>query len=51
MRGFNDEFYAPHSRYTDVPIEEIEKNPDLTLLSKSEDAGAFIVMSKMKNIL
>ena len=34
VRGFNDEFNAPHSRYTDVPLEEIEKNPDLTLLSK-----------------
>ncbi|MCZ2260521.1 homoserine O-acetyltransferase MetA [Sporosarcina sp. G11-34] len=46
VRGFNDEFNAPHSRYTDVPVEEIERNPELTLLSKSDDAGAFIVISK-----
>jgi len=46
VRGFNDEFTAPHSRYTDVPVEEIEGNPNLTLLSKSDDAGAFIVISK-----
>jgi len=46
VRGFNDEFNAPHSRYTDVPVEEIEGNPELTLLSKSDDAGAFIVISK-----
>lgn len=45
VRGFNDQYNAPHSRYTAVSIEEIEKNPDLTLLSKSDDAGAFIVMS------
>jgi len=46
VRGFNDEFNAPHSRYTDVHVEEIEGNPELTLLSKSDDAGAFIVISK-----
>lgn len=45
VRGFNDQFNAPHSRYTAVSVEEIEGNPELTLLSKSEDAGAFIVMS------
>lgn len=45
VRGFNDQFNAPHSRYTSVSVEEIEKNPNLTLLSKSEDAGAFIIMS------
>lgn len=45
-RGFNDEFVAPHSRYTAVSIEEIEKHPGLTLLSVSEDAGAFIIISK-----
>lgn len=45
VRGFNDQFNAPHSRYTAVSMEEIEGNPALTLLSKSDDAGAFIVMS------
>ena len=45
VRGFNDQYNAPHSRYTAVSVEEIENNPDLTLLSKSDDAGAFIVMS------
>ncbi|MER2089438.1 MAG: homoserine O-succinyltransferase [Sporosarcina sp.] len=45
-RGFNDEFRAPHSRYTSVSIEEIENDPRLLLLAKSEDAGAFIVLSK-----
>lgn len=45
-RGFNDEFRAPHSRYTSVSIEEIEKNPRLYVLAKSEDAGAFIILSK-----
>ncbi|MFS0574688.1 homoserine O-succinyltransferase [Sporosarcina sp. 179-K 3D1 HS] len=45
-RGFNDEFKAPHSRYTDVALADIENDPRLILLSKSEDAGAFIIISK-----
>ncbi|WP_318618297.1 homoserine O-acetyltransferase MetA [Sporosarcina sp. YIM B06819] len=44
-RGFNDEFRAPHSRYTAVSVEEIENDPRLHLLAKSEDAGAFIIIS------
>ncbi|MFC5590628.1 homoserine O-succinyltransferase [Sporosarcina soli] len=45
-RGFNDEFRAPHSRYTSVSIEEIKNDPRLILLAESEDAGAFIILSK-----
>lgn len=43
MRGFDDKFLAPHSRHTNVTIEEIEKIPELRLLSASEEAGAFII--------
>lgn len=46
VRGFNDQFNAPHSRYTAVSEKEIEGHSDLLLLSKSADAGAFIAMSK-----
>lgn len=46
VRGFNDEFVAPHSRHTDVSLEEVRNHPDLRLLSFSEDAGAFIIQSK-----
>ncbi|KZR58202.1 homoserine O-acetyltransferase MetA [Pseudobacillus badius] len=46
MRGFDDLFYAPHSRYTDVEIEKIKGHNDLQLLAYSEEAGAFIIMSK-----
>ena len=45
-RGFNDQFNAPHSRYTSVSIEEIEQDPRLQLLAVSEEAGAFIILSK-----
>ncbi len=44
-RGFNDVFTAPHSRYTSVSVDEIENDPRLTLLSQSQDAGAFIILS------
>ncbi|OCA82819.1 homoserine O-acetyltransferase MetA [Pseudobacillus wudalianchiensis] len=46
MRGFDDIFYAPHSRYTDVDKEKIKAHKDLQLLASSEEAGAFIIMSK-----
>ncbi len=46
IRGFDDIFYAPHSRYTTVSSEEIRKHPELMLLAESEEAGAFIVASE-----
>jgi homoserine O-succinyltransferase/O-acetyltransferase len=45
-RGFDDEFLAPHSRYTEVRREDIEKVPDLELLAWSEQAGVYLVASK-----
>jgi len=46
VQGFNDEFFAPHSRHTSVPAEEIEQDPRLSMISKSADAGVFIVKSR-----
>ncbi|WML60007.1 homoserine O-succinyltransferase [Neobacillus sp. PS2-9] len=46
LRGFDDIFYAPHSRYTDVSIEAIKTNPQLKLLAASEDAGALLIASR-----
>lgn len=46
VRGFNELYLAPHSRYTEVRREDIEKNDELVILSESEDAGVFLVMSK-----
>ena len=45
VRGFDDVFYAPHSRYTTVAREDIEKCGDLTILAESEEAGVFIVIA------
>src|SRR5690625_1566990 len=45
VRGFEDVFRAPHSRYTEVKLEEVEKHPELTVLATSEDAGLFLLKS------
>ncbi|HHY83680.1 MAG TPA: homoserine O-succinyltransferase [Clostridiales bacterium] len=46
LRGFDDIFYAPHSRYTEVRREDIEKVPDLEILAESPKAGVYIVASR-----
>jgi homoserine O-succinyltransferase len=43
IRGFDDVFYAPHSRNTDTPEEEIRKHPELKILARGDDVGAMIV--------
>ena len=45
-RGFDDEFLAPHSRYTEVRREDIEKVKELQILAESKDAGVFLVATK-----
>lgn len=46
VRGFDDIFLAPHSRYTGIKKEDIIKNNDLTLLVESEEAGPFLIMAE-----
>ena len=46
VRGFDDIFYAPHSRHTEVRKEDIEKCEDLTILAESDEAGVFLVIDK-----
>ena len=46
VRGFDDVFYAPHSRHTDVPIEKIRADERLTILAESEKAGVFLAMAE-----
>ena len=46
LRGFDDVFHAPHSRYTTVKREDFEKVPELKILSYSEEAGVHIVTAK-----
>lgn len=46
VRGFDDYFKAPHSRYTTVLRKDIESNPALCILADSNDAGVYIVTDK-----
>ena len=45
FRGFDDTFFVPHSRYTTVLREDIEKVPELRVLSTSEKAGVYAVIT------
>ena len=46
FRGFDDVFYVPHSRHTEVRKEDILKVPELSLLSESDEAGVYLVMAR-----
>jgi homoserine O-succinyltransferase len=46
LRGFDDVFYAPHSRHTEIRKQDVEKVSELLILSDSEEAGIYIVASK-----
>ncbi|MFC0876798.1 homoserine O-succinyltransferase [Saccharicrinis sp. FJH2] len=46
FRGFDDFFFAPHSRYTEVREEDIKKVSELEIISTSEEAGVHLVMGK-----
>lgn len=43
LRGFDDCFFVPHSRHTEVRREDIEKVLELDILSESKDAGVYII--------
>ena len=45
LRGFDDRFWAPHSRYTEVRAADIEAKPELELLAVSDEAGVYIAKS------
>lgn len=46
LRGFDEMFYVPQSRHTEVRREDIEKIPQLEILSESEEAGVYLVATK-----
>ncbi len=46
LRGFDEEFLAPHSRHTEVRGEDIAAHPALKLLAASDEAGAYIASSR-----
>ncbi len=46
FRGFDDEFYVPHSRNTTVDREDVEAVPELKIISSSEEAGIYAIKSE-----
>jgi len=46
FRGFDDEFFVPHSRHTEIRKADILHVPEVTLLSESETSGPYIVMAR-----
>lgn len=46
FRGFDDEFYIPHSRHTTVTRKEIQKKSALSILAESPESGIGIVSSR-----
>ena len=43
VRGFDETFAAPHSRYTEIRRADVESRPELTLIAESEQAGVYLV--------
>lgn len=48
LKGFDDVFYLPHSRHTEIKKSDIEKVPELKILAESKESGIAIVANKAK---
>ncbi len=46
LRGFDETFCAPHSRHTDVRVDEVRSIDDINILSYSDEAGLYIATSR-----
>lgn len=46
FRGFDDVFYVPHSRFSEVRREDIEKVPALKIIAESNESGIYMVMAR-----
>lgn len=45
VRGFDEVYYVPHSRHTDINTEQLKNTPNLKVLSTSEEAGVCLIVS------
>lgn len=48
FRGFDDEFFIPHSRNTENRKSDIEKVPELKILSESDESGVYAIANLEK---
>ncbi len=46
VRGFDDLFMAPHSRHTGIDEDAVRKNPHLTIMAESDQAGIYLIMDE-----
>ena len=46
VRGFDEAFFAPHSRHTETRIEEVKAVPELDIIAVSDEAGLYLAASK-----
>ena len=46
VRGFDDVFNSPHSRYAELSMDELNAHPDLEVISDSEEVGAYLLARK-----
>ncbi len=46
FRGFDDVFYVPHSRFSEVRRVDIEKVPELKIIAESDESGIYMVMAR-----
>ena len=46
FRGFDDVFFMPHSRHSEIHGEDILTNPELRLICESDESGVSIVMAR-----
>lgn len=51
IKGFDEVFMAPHSRYSDFPKDLIRQNTDLEILAESEEAGLYLFISQNKRLV
>jgi homoserine O-succinyltransferase len=45
MRGMDDEFYVPQSRYTGLDEEKVRSNPELYVVADSPEAGSYLILA------
>lgn len=46
VRGFDEVFYAPHSRHTGILRSEVDKHPELRVLAESPEAGTYLISTE-----
>ncbi len=46
VRGFDDIFYAPHSRHTGIDEEQVYANKELKVMADSPEAGVYLIMAE-----